>query len=287
MKKLHSARARGLPLLICLLIAAAAVILAAVLLWVRRPAAQLELPYLTARCALVAEADSGQVCYEKDADRSQAPGSITKLMAVLLVLEDIRSGVLDWGDTATVTEAQANAPGSRFGLAVGEQPTVRQLVAGALLSSGCDCVQCLVQLCADSEPAFVERMNRRAAELGLHATRFVNATGIDAEGHCSTARDIANLCRFLTAEYPEILDFTAAAELTDGDYSFHNTNLLIGSDPRVLGLKTGTTDAGGCNLAVYARTAEGDVIVVLLDCASDYRRFSETERILDALEGTG
>lgn len=283
-KARSGAAARHIPLLILLL--CAALLVAAAVWWFGRPA-KIELPYLTARHVAVMDVDTGRFVYEADSDDPHSPASLTKMMTILLVLDDIESGALSWEDTFTVTPAEAQALGSRYGMRPGEVFTVRQLVAGAIMVSGCDCIQCLVKLCAGDEPAFVQRMNDKAQELGMKGSHFANATGIDASGHYMTAQDVARLSRALVTEHPEILDFTSAPTLEIDGRTFKNIHRLVGGDPRVKGLKTGTTTIGGYNVCTYAEDGGKRYLVVLLDSNGDSTRFAETETILDVLFGEG
>ena len=262
---------------------AAAVCIAAVWWFTRTP--KIELPYLTARYVAVMDLDTGKFVCEQDIDTPRSPASLTKLMTLFVVLDDIESGALSWEDTFLVTPEQANTQGSKYGMRPGEVFTVRQLVAGTVMCSGCDCVQCLVLLCAQNEAAFVERMNAKARELGLKGTNYVNATGIDASGHYMTAGDIARLCRALLQAHPELLDFTGVADLEVGERSFHNMHRLVGRDPRVKGLKTGTTLIGGYNLVTLAQEGDKSYLIVLLDSNNDNTRFTETRTVVDVLFG--
>jgi len=246
---------------------------------------KLEIPYLTAESAAVLDMESGEFVYEKDSDMPRSPASLTKLMSLLLVLDDLSDGVLGWEDTYTVTEQEAHTAGSKYGMSPGEDFTVRQLVAGASMVSGCDCVQCLVRLCAGDEAAFVERMNQEAEALGLEGCHFSNAAGIDAIDHYMTARDIAVLSRELLERHPEILEFTASREQTIGERTFKNTNRLVGAKPHVKGLKTGTSEMGGYNLDIYADAGGKRYIIVLLGSNDDNSRYSEAAAILEALLG--
>lgn len=269
-----------IPAVAILLLCAAA---AAVWLFTRTP--QLELPYLTARHVAVLDGESGRFVYELESDSPRSPASITKLMTLLLVLDDIESGALSWEDTFTVTPDEAFTMGSKYGMEPGEVFTVRQLVAGTVMASGCDCVQCLVKLCAGNEEAFVARMNEKAEELGLKGTHFSNATGIDAADHYMTARDIARLTEYLLERHPELLEFSAVPTLEIDGRVFQNIHRLVGHDPRVKGLKTGTTQIGGYNLVTFAEEDGRGCIIVLLDSSSDNTRFSETAAVVDAFFG--
>lgn len=261
--------------------AAIAILCGGLLFWSGRP--RLELPYLTARSVVVMDCETGKLLYQKDAKQPCAPASLTKLMTLLLVLDDIQTGALDWEDTWLVTAAQANAAGSKYGIIPGERLSVRQLVAGTVMVSGCDCVQCLVKLCAQDEAGFVRRMNEKAEALGLKNSHFVNATGLDDKEHYMSAEDLSLLARTLVEEHPEILEFTSAPELEIEGKRFENLHRLAGKDERVLGLKSGTTQVAGFNLVTYAKEGEKRYLIVLLNCSDDYARFAETRTILSVL----
>ena len=270
---------------IILLLAAAAVLVCAAAVWRHLAAPRIELPYLTARYAAVMDVNTGGFVYSQEMDMPRSPASLTKLMTLFLVLDDLESGALDWEDTFTVTAEQAHTQGSKYGMRPGEVFTVRQLVAGTVLSSGCDCVQCLVLMCAQDEVAFVVRMNEKAKELGMKGSNFANATGIDASGHYMTAHDIAVLSRALVRAHPELLDFTSVPELTVEGREFKNMHRLVGRDSRVKGLKTGTTLIGGYNLVTLAQEGDQEYVIVLLDSNNDNSRFSEAKTVVDVLFG--
>ena len=266
-----------------ILLAALILLLCAAAAWLFRKPPQLELPYLTATHIVVMNANTGDILYDKDGDDPRSPSSITKLMSLLLVLDAIEAGDLSWDDTFTVTQAQSNTLGSKYGARPGEVFTVRQLVAGSALCSGCDCLQCLVQMCAGNEESFVQLMNGKAEELGLKGSHFSNAVGLDSADHYMTARDIAKLSRTLVREHPEILDFTSQAVLEEDGRSFRNTHRLVGQDERVKGLKTGTTKIGGCSLVTWAESGNKAYLIVLLDSNNESSRFVDTQTILDIL----
>lgn len=244
---------------------------------------KLELPYLTAESVVVLDMETGRFVFAKNADIPRSPASLTKLMSLMLVLDDLETGSLGWDDTYIVTEQEAFTAGSKYGITPGENFTVRQLIAGAVMSSGCDCIQCLVKLCSGDETAFAVRMNREAAKLGLNGSHFANAAGIDAIDTYMTARDVASLSQELLEHHPEILEFTASSELTIGEHTFQNTNRLVGTNPSVQGLKTGTSQMGGYNLDIYAEIAGKRYIIVLLGSNDDNSRYSEAAAILDVL----
>ena len=282
-RKKEGRKSRRSPAVWLITAAVLAVILALILLrpWARRVA----LPdSLTANSVVILDG-GGRTLAELDSDTPRSPSSLTKLLTLYLILDDIDSGKLALADTAQVTVAEATTLGSKYGLTPGQEVTVEQLLAGAILNSGCDCIQVLVRLSAGNETAFVERMNQRAAELGLKGSRFVNATGLDASGHYMTARDLATLAFRLVEDHPEYLDYSSQATLTIGGLTFTNLNKLVGADPRVLGLKTGTTTIGGNNLVTYAEQGEERCFIVLLDSATVNKRFAETQELLDLVLG--
>lgn len=265
--------------------AAGAALLCVLALWLISRPKTIELPYLTAQYIAVMDQNTGKFVYEKDIDQPRSPASLTKLMTLFVVLDDIKSGALHWEDETTILPQEAHALGSKYGMTPGEVLTVEQLVAGTLLRSGCDCVQTLVRLTAGNEPAFVERMNQKAQELGLKGSRFANATGIDAAGHYMTAENIAQLTRALLETHPELLELSARQEVEIGGRVFENMHRLVGRDSRVKGLKTGTTTIGGYNLVTLAQQGEESYIIVLLDSNNDSTRFSETAAIVNTLFG--
>ena len=266
--------------LVCLC-AALALTLAVTRPWQRR----LQLPEdLTATSLLVLDGDGG-VMAQVDADTPRSPSSLTKMFTLYLIFDDLEEGKFTLEDTVTVTGEMATTNGSKYGLHPGQVVTVEQLLAGAILNSGCDCIQALVSLSAGSEEAFVERMNQEAAELGLKGSHFSNATGLDAADHYMTARDLGVLAQRLVEDHPEYLDYSSQAELEIGGLAFHNLNRLVGADPRVLGLKTGTTRIGGNNLVTYASQGEESCYIVLLDSVSETRRFAETQELLNLVFG--
>lgn len=264
-------------------VGATVILCAGLAVWSSR--SQLKLPYLTARSAAVMDCGTGRFLYRKEAKQQSIPASLTKLMTLLLVLDDIEEGELSWEDAFLVTEEEAETAGSKYGITPGETLTVRQLVAGTVMASGCDCVQCLVKLCARDEEEFVRRMNEKTGELGMKNSRFANAAGLDAREHYMSAEDLACLARTLIEEHPGILEFTSVPELEIEGKTFRNSHRLVGRDPRVLGLKTGTSQIAGCNLVTYAEGDGNRYLIVLLSSGDDHARYSETQAVLDALFG--
>lgn len=251
-------------------------------LWKMREPAPLPIPYCTAESIAILDVDSGRFLYEKESGRPSCPASLAKLMTMLVVLDHMEAGDLDWETSCVVTEEDVDTPGSVWGLCPGETWSIRQLAAGALLSSGCDCVQCLVRLCGGTEN-FVAEMNEKAEALELAGTHFTTATGLDEAEQYTTARDMAALCREVVEQASNLLEFTSQAELEIDGRVFRNTNRFIGEDPRVLGLKTGTSEMGGNHLAIYAQAEGKRYIVTLLGSNDGNSRYVEMMSILDVL----
>lgn len=216
-----------------------------------------------AAAAYVVERD-GRLLWSGAADRRLPPASLAKMMTALLVVE---GGRLD--ETVAVSRAAARETGTRLGLRAGERFEVRDLLTAAIVRSANDACRALADA-RGGEAAFVARMNARAAELGLRNTRFVNACGHDAPGQYSTAADLARLADAVAAK-PEYLKASGLERATirtrDGgrEFSFDNTNALIGRYPGAIGLKTGTTPGAGTCLAALAQRDGTRVLLVMLN----------------------
>lgn len=162
---------------------------------------------LPARSAILIEQSTGRVLFEKNADEQLPPASITKVMTLLLVMEALDSGQIALGDMVTCSEHAQSMGGSQIWFKAGEQLSVDDLLKAAAISSANDASVALAEHVAGSEEAFVALMNEKAAQLGMTNTHFVNATGLDADGHLTTARDIAAMSRALLA-YPKITEYS-------------------------------------------------------------------------------
>lgn len=170
-------------------------------------AAAVELP-ITSRAALLMEKTTGQILYTQNEHEQLEPASVTKVMTLLLTMEAIDSGTIHYDDVVTVSAAAAGMGGSQVFLAEGEQITVEELLKAVCVASGNDAAVALAEKVAGVHELFVERMNQRAAELGMEDTHFVNCTGLTAEGHVTSAHDIALMSRELILRHPDIRRFT-------------------------------------------------------------------------------
>jgi D-alanyl-D-alanine carboxypeptidase (penicillin-binding protein 5/6) len=206
----------------------------------------------------------GRVLWARSAEQRLAPASLTKIMTALLVLERERPD-----DVAAVGRAAAAETGSRLGLAAGERLRVSDLLAAALIASANDACHALADWHSGSERAFVEQMNRRAAQLGLRATRFANACGHDAAGHYASAQDLATLTD-AALRHPTFAALVARPTHTvstaDGRrrFALTNSNALIGRFPGAIGVKSGyTRKAGKCVIALAERDGARVLLVLL------------------------
>lgn len=216
---------------------------------------------------LVIDAGSGRTLFEAAAKRVRPPASLTKMMTLLLAFEAIDSGRLHLDDPLTMTRNGAGQPPSRLGLAAGHTMSVRDAIRVIAVISANDVAVALAERLAGSETAFVARMNRRAARLGMTGTCFGNATGLAPNGGTSTARDMALLGRRLT-ELPDFYRVFSRRMIRWGGRLRPNHNRLLGKVPGVDGLKTGYTVPAGFNLAASAQRGGRRIIVVVLGARS-------------------
>lgn len=221
------------------------------------PAAALVNPEIPWSSAILIEQTSGRVLFEKDPDTPMPPASITKIMTLLLVMEALDAGTITLETAVTCSPHAASMGGAQIWLEPGEQMTVHELLKATAISSANDAAVALGELISGSEEAFVARMNERAGELGMKNTTFQNATGLDAQGHLTTARDIAVMSQALLS-HPLITEYSTVwmDSLRNGETQLVNTNKLVRFFEGATGLKTGTTDGAGYCLSASA-TARG------------------------------
>ena len=239
------------------------------------------------KSALLMDIATGTVLYEQNAHEKLAPASVTKVMTMLLIMEAIDSGKIGWDDTVTASETAAAKGGSQVCLKVGETMTVTDMVKSIAVSSANDCACAMAEHIAGSEAGFVEKMNQRAAELGMQDTHFVNCTGLDddpdAAQHLTSAYDIAIMSRELMKNHPDIQKYTTIwmDTIRDGAFGLANTNKMVRFYPGATGLKTGfTAKAGYCLSATAQRDGLG-LIAVVMGCATSQERFGACKQLLD------
>lgn len=251
------------------------------------PRAQAEGLEVNAKSAVLMDVATGTVLYEKNAHEALAPASVTKVMTMLLIMEAIDSGALHYEDTVTASEAAAAKGGSQIFLKAGEQMSVTEMLKSIAVSSANDCACAMAEHLAGSEPAFVDRMNARARELGMNDTNFVNCTGLDdgpdASHHRSSAYDIALMSRELLRSHPDITNFTSIwmDTVRNGTFGLSNTNKLIRFYPGATGLKTGFTSGAGYCLSASAKRDGFELIAVTMGCESSKVRNAACKAMLD------
>ena len=232
------------------------------------------------------EANSGKIVFAKEENEEVAVASMTKMVAQILILDAIRDGKIAWDDVVTVSQTAADMGGSQIYLSVGEKISIRDLFKGISMASANDATVQMAEVLAGSEPAFVEQMNQKVKELGLKHTVFKNCTGLDENGHYSSAYDMAMIARELVVNYPEILDFSSVYEDylrkdTENEFWLVNTNKLVRFYEGADGLKTGHTDAAKYCLAATAKKDNLRFIAIVLGEENSNVRNQEVMSLLD------
>ena len=228
---------------------------------------------LNCRAAILIEQGSGRVLYEKNADERVPIASITKVMTLLLAFEAVHDGRLTMETPVPVSEHAYHMGGSQIWLEPGEHFTLDEMIKAICVSSANDAAVAVAELVGGSEPAFVEQMNARAASLGMEQTSFRNACGLDAEGHLSTARDVAAMSRTILNTCPEVLHYTGiwTDTLRGGATQLVNTNKLLRRYEGITGLKTGTTGGAGVCISASATRNGLSLIAVILGASTPPR----------------
>lgn len=226
--------------------------------------------------------ESGQVLFEKNARDRREPASVTKVMTMLLVCEAVDEGRLSLEEPVTASAHAASMGGSQIWLEEGETLTVGEMLRCVAVVSANDCAVALAEKLAGTEEAFVRQMNARAEELGMEDTCFVNACGLPAEGHLTSARDIGLMSARLLSEHPWILEYTSIWQdsVRDGASVLNNTNKLLKGCPGVNGLKTGYTSTAGYCVSASAQREGLTLIAVILGGESSPQRNADAAALL-------
>ena len=238
---------------------------------------------LDAPSALLMEKATGTVLFAKDEHTPREGASVTKVMTLLLTMEAIDSGALSYDDTVTGSAHAASMGGSQIWLKEGEQMRAEDLIKAVCVVSGNDAAVALGEHLAGSEDAFVERMNARAKELGMNDTHFLNCTGLPAEGHVTSAYDIALMSRELILRHPDIRRFTTIwmDSLRGGESLLVNTNKLVRFYPGATGLKTGSTSSAKYCISATAEKDGMELIAVVLGGSTSDKRFADAKALLN------
>ena len=244
---------------------------------------------LESKSGILMDAATGTILYEKNSHEAMPPASVTKVMTMLLIYEAEEAGQFSWKDSVQVSEHAASMGGSQVFLEPGEIQTAADMTKCIAIASANDAAVAMAEFVAGSEEAFVERMNKRAKELGMQDTCFRNACGLDTDGHMTSAHDIAVMSRELMTRFPEIREYTTTwqdrivhkTRKGESEFGLTNTNKLIKWYEGATGLKTGST---GKALYCLSGTAERDGLhlIAVVMAAPDFKvRFQETMKLLD------
>lgn len=245
-----------------------------------------ELPFASnAKSAILVEASTGEVIFEKNADEKLVPASMTKMMSMLLVLEAIENNIINWDQIVTVSENASKMGGSQILLETGEKMSVKDLFKGVAIASGNDAILALAEASYGSEEVFVSKMNKKASELGLKNTNFKNPHGLDAADHYSSARDMSIIARELS-KHEKVFEFTSLYDdylrkNTDREIWLVNTNKLVKFYDGVDGLKTGFTNGAGYCITATAKKNGMRIIAVVMGEPTSKMRNKEISEMLD------
>jgi len=235
-----------------------------------------------AKSALLMEASTGRILYESNIHEALPPASVTKIMTMLLIMEAIADGRITYDTVVTASENAKRMGGSTIFLDTGEEMSVYDLLKGIAVASGNDACVAMAEHLAGSEAEFVRQMNERAVQLGMQNTHFVNCNGLDAEGHVTSAYDIALMSRALI-EHEDIFQFTTiwVDSLRGGAFGLANTNKLIRFYNGANGLKTGSTDGALYCLSATAKREDMQLIAVIMGAPTTKDRFDSARALLD------
>ena len=238
---------------------------------------------LAAASAVLMEKETGTVLYEQNPHEKLEPASVTKIMTLLLIFEALDSGRISKDDIVTTSAYAAGMGGSQVYLKEGEQMSVSEMIKCISVVSGNDAAVAMAEHLSGSEQAFVSEMNARAAQLGMTDTTFVNCTGLPAQGHLTSAHDIALMSQELIANHPGIREYTTIwmDSIRNGSFGLTNTNRLIRFYPDATGLKTGSTDGALYCMSATAERNGMELIAVVMKSPTSAQRFEDAKALLD------
>jgi len=238
-----------------------------------------------AKSALLMDAATGRVLYSKNCNEALPPASVTKIMTLLLIMEEIDSGRLSLSDTLSVSEYAASMGGSQVFLEAGEEMKVEDLLKSVIIASANDAAVTFAEAISGSEEAFVKKMNERAAALGMKNTSFENVTGLDDDtvNHTTSAYDIALMSRELICAHPTVLKYSSIwmDTIRDGEFGLTNTNRLIRFYKGATGLKTGSTSKAGFCISATAERDGMHLIAVIMGSETRDKRNEAAKKLLD------
>ena len=259
-------------------------LLSAVLLLVLLPvrAMAVDIP-ITSRAAILMEKETGEILYAQKEHEKLEPASVTKVMTMLLTMEAIDAGKLHYDDIVTVSANAAAMGGSQVYLKEGEQMTVEDMLKAVCVASGNDACVALAEHISGVTELFVEQMNNRAKELGMNDTHFVNCNGLTAEGHLTSAYDIAIMSRELLLHHDDIHRFSTIwmDSIRGGAFQLANTNKLIRFYDGATGLKTGFTSTAGYCISATAERDGMELIAVIMKGETADSRNTDAKALLN------
>ncbi|MBQ9953338.1 MAG: D-alanyl-D-alanine carboxypeptidase [Clostridia bacterium] len=239
-------------------------------------------PDVSCPSAILMDQTTGAILFEKNADEKRAPASVTKVMTLLLIMEAVESGKLEWDSPIAVSPEAAGMGGSQVYLKEGETMTTDEMVKCIAVVSANDCCVAMAEAISGSVSSFISKMNQRAKELGMKNTHFNSCTGLDTEDHYTTAHDIAIMSRELM-KYEKIKEYSTIwmDTVRNGAFTLSNTNKLIRFYDGATGLKTGFTDDAGYCLSATATREPLSLIAVVLGGETSDKRFSDAKALLN------
>lgn len=245
---------------------------------------------ITAPSAILLEASTGQVIYEKNATERRSPASITKIMTLLLIFEALSEGKVSLQDEVVTSAHAKSMGGSQVFLEEGETQTLETMIKCIVIASGNDASVAVAEHIAGSEADFVEKMNAKATELGMVDTHFEDCCGLtDSDGHYTTAKDVAIMSRELTVKYPEVFtytriwmeDITHVTRRGSSTFTLSSTNKLLKWHQWTTGLKTGSTAKAKFCISATASKDGMDLIAVIMGAPDPKERFHDAEKLLN------
>lgn len=237
-------------------------------------------PGINANAYLLQDFDSGKILASKNIDQKIPPASLTKMMTVHVVSNELASGKIMLDDEVLVSKKAWKMPGSRMFIEVNKKVSVNDLLQGVIIQSGNDASVALAEYVSGSEENFAELMNQYARKIGMTNSHFVNSTGLPDEQHYTTAHDLAILATALIRDAPEIYALHSVKEFTFNEITQQNRNRLLWRDPSVDGIKTGHTEAAGYCLVASAKKEDMRLISVIMGTDSDDARFKASQSLL-------
>lgn len=238
------------------------------------------MPNLAARSYVLMDAATGEILVQHNAEQELPPASLTKLMTAYIATKEVQQGHILEEDLATISEKAWRTGGSRMFIDVGSKVSIINLLRGVIIQSGNDASVALAEHIAGSEDSFASMMNATARNLGLKNTYFLNATGLPAEGHYSSAMDMARLARAIIYDEPEHYSIYKQKEFEWNGIKQQNRNLLLWRDSTVDGLKTGHTEEAGYCLVASAVRDDMRLISVVFGAKNEASRAAETQKLL-------